>query len=122
MTVEPIKTRKVLPPKDNLEDFITSSIPKLAEGSIVVISSKVVAICEGACIPHDSITKEELVKREADQVLISRQGKKERVLTLRKGLLIGSAGVDESNAGNYYIVLPRHPYNSARNIWKIIRK
>lgn len=122
MTVEPIKTRIVQPPKDDLEEFLAASLPKLAEGSIIVISSKVVAICEGACVPHDSITKDKLVLREADQVLTTRRGKKQRVLTLRRGLLIGSAGVDESNAGDYYIVLARHPFASARRIWSFVRK
>lgn len=122
MNVVPIKTRVVHPPKDNLEEFLQSSLPKLEEGSVLVISSKVVAICEGDCIPHASITKDKLVLREADQVLASRRHKKLRVLTLRKGLMIGSAGVDESNAGDYYIVLPRYPFASARKIWTIIRK
>jgi dihydrofolate synthase / folylpolyglutamate synthase len=122
VNVVPIKTRVVNPPKDNLENFLASALPKLEERSIVVISSKVVAICEGACIPHDSTTKDKLVLREADQVFLSGKGKKVKVLTLRRGLLIGSAGVDESNAGNYYIVLPRKPYASARRIWKFIRK
>lgn len=122
MNVQAIPTRVVTPPKDDLVDFLTHAVPKLSEGSIIVISSKVVAICEGDCIPHDSQTKAQLVKREADQIMVSRHGKKERILTLRRGLLIGSAGVDESNAGDYYIVLPRHPYASAKKIWTIVRQ
>lgn len=122
VNVTSIKTRVVTPPKDDLEDFLVSSLPQLVEESVIVISSKVVAICEGDCVPHDSISKKQLVMREADAVLISKKHNKERVLALRRGLLIGSAGVDESNAGNYYIVLPRYPYYSAKHIWTIVRK
>jgi F420-0:gamma-glutamyl ligase len=35
---------------------------------------------------------------------------------------MGSSGIDESNAGNYYILLPKDPDKSAKNIWKFLRR
>jgi F420-0:gamma-glutamyl ligase len=47
MKIIQIKTRKILPPKDNLEELL-SFVPKLDENSVVAISSKVISICEGS--------------------------------------------------------------------------
>jgi F420-0:gamma-glutamyl ligase len=39
---------------------------ELAEGSIVVISSKVVALCENRVVPVDAATRDELILQEAE--------------------------------------------------------
>ncbi len=46
MNVSQIKTRKFLPPKDEIKDLL-GYVPKLQDGSIVALSSKVISICEG---------------------------------------------------------------------------
>lgn len=122
MKVTAVKTRVVRPPKDDLEDLLKNHLPKLHEGVIIVVASKVVAICEGACVPRASISKEELIKKEADRYIITRTKAGKNYLTQKWGQLIGAAGVDESNASDYYIVLPRQPYLSAQRIWDYVRQ
>jgi len=43
-------------------------------------------------------------------------------LTIKHGLLIPSAGIDESNAqGDYYILFPRKPFESAQRLHSALR-
>ena len=51
MKITPIKTRLFLPPKDSLDETLKSLSKRLKNGDIVVITSKIVSIAEGRCIP-----------------------------------------------------------------------
>jgi F420-0:gamma-glutamyl ligase-like protein len=44
-------------------------LPKLKDGSVVVIASKIISICQGNIVRSNTITKYELLKREADYYL-----------------------------------------------------
>jgi len=120
--VTEIKTRKILPPKDDLTQLL-SYIPKLTDKSIVAISSKVISICEGHTKPIDSISHELLVNKLSTKVLEPlKRGSNDMILTQIGSLLVESAGVDVSNANGYYVLLPRNPYTSAMVIWKYLKK
>jgi F420-0:gamma-glutamyl ligase len=122
MNVNQIKTRKIVPPKDDLEDLL-SYIPKLKNGSIVAVSSKVISICEGSTLPIDSISHDKLVSRLASKSIEPiKRGANDMILTQVGNLLVESAGVDQSNANGYYILLPHHPYKTAKTIWSYLRK
>lgn len=65
------------------------------------------------------ITKADLVKKESDQYL-GEIGYGVH-LSIKHGLLIPSAGIDESNTeGDYYILYPQRPYHSAQLLWKTL--
>ena len=67
MIIKPIKTRILKPPQNNLLEVIEKSIKKLPEKSILVITSKVVSIWQGRCVPMSSnLKKDDLVIKEAD--------------------------------------------------------
>ena len=69
MRVKTIKTRKFLPPKDDLFSFIKESFKglKLEESSVIVVTSKIVAIAQGRCVKiTQENNKPELIKQEAD--------------------------------------------------------
>src|SRR5690606_13483335 len=122
MNVLEIKTRKILPPQDDLIQLL-SFIPRLDDRSIVAISSKVISICEGHTRPIDSISHEALVNKLSGKVLEPvKRGANDMILTQIGSLLVESAGVDVSNANGYYVLLPRNPYKSAMEIWKYLRK
>jgi F420-0:gamma-glutamyl ligase len=59
------------------------------------------------------VTYDELVLREADAYVPAELNHHGFPITTKHGLFIGSAGVDESNAGDHLIVLPRDPQASA---------
>lgn len=122
MNVEEIKTRKILPPQDSLDELLVF-VPKLSERSILAISSKVLSICEGNTKPINSISHELLVNKLSDKVLEPlERSSNDMVLTQVEDVLVESAGVDVSNANGYYVLLPKQPYESAMKIWKYIRK
>ncbi|MDR0607852.1 MAG: hypothetical protein LBG52_05975 [Candidatus Peribacteria bacterium] len=113
----PIKTRLLLPPKDDLFQVFEESISHLQERDIVFISSKVLAIHQGRCVPVGGIDKSELIKQEADHRIVSDVvPDKDIYLTITNQILIPSAGIDESNANGYYILRPRQLDELTREI------
>jgi len=122
MIVQEIKTRKILPPKDSLEDLLKFVTP-LKDKSIVAISSKVLSICEGHTMPIDSVSHQDLVDRLSQyEVEPLKRGKNDMILTKVGNILVESAGVDVSNANGYYVLLPINSYKSAKQIWSYLRK
>ena len=123
MVVKAIKTRKFIPPKDDLWDLL-SAIKSLPENSVVAVTSKVVSIGEGSCIPVEKYPdKDELVKKEADKYLLRSEVPQGLVMhTIKNNLFVASAGIDESNGANFYILWPKNPQQSAKRIWDFLRK
>ncbi len=124
MDIKVIKTRKFLPPKDDLWGLLKESIPELHENSVVAITSKVVSIGEGRCIPVDEVKdKDELIKRESEFYLSREAVPGRRIVhTISNETLMSTAGIDESNANDYYILWPKDPNKSAKKIWNFLKK
>lgn len=123
MIIKAIKTRKFLPPQDNLEELLSDNINSLEEGSIVVVTSKVVAIGEGSCIDVSKIERDALIIAEADKYLprdLSPQGLV--IQTIKDNMLVASAGVDESNGNGYFVLWPKNSQTSAKRIWEFLRE
>ena len=95
---------------------------RLHEGDIVAISSKVVSIGEGRCVPLDEADKLALTKREADYYLLPAKSKWRRIFTIAGGALIGSAGIDESKPHRPHVLYPGKPYKSARGFRAPLRR
>ena len=121
MRLSPIKT-SVFQLGDDLGSFIlTHAQAHLKEGMILAITSKIVSLAENRIVPLDEVQKSDLVKRESDHYF-GEIGYGCH-LTIKHGLFIPSAGIDESNAaGAYYILYPQNPFASAKRIYDLIRK
>jgi putative folate metabolism gamma-glutamate ligase len=124
MTVKPIRTRILNPPKDDLLAAISAAIKFLKERDIVVITSKVVSIWQGRCVSMSRHpNKDELVMREADLYLPRDLVPGAWCMhTMKNNVFIPSAGIDESNAAGYYILWPRNPKRVALELWHWLRK
>ncbi len=110
MRVIPIKT-SVFKENEDLGAFIFAHIPKLTEGSIVAITSKVVALAEGRGIEmQNDEEKEVLIREESDWV---RHVFGKWWLTVRDGTVVVNAGIDESNGEGKMILLPKDSCASA---------
>lgn len=122
MIVTPIRTRKIIV-GDSLKDILTSSLPSLANCSVVVITSKIVSITQGAVAPLTE-NKEALVRREAQKIFINNSTTKdlENILTITHDMFSPWAGIDESNGNGYYVLLPKNPMNVAEEIWLFLRE
>jgi len=113
----------VFPLRGDLLKFISESFPKslVQERMVLAVTSKIVSLAEGRIEAKGSIEKAELIRREAD-VFLGEAGYG-CMLTIKEGLFIPSAGIDESNsAGGDFILYPAKPFDSARLLWEGLRK
>jgi dihydrofolate synthase / folylpolyglutamate synthase len=121
MTTIPIKTHKIIPKKDgDIFAILDKYLPALKEGSVVAITSKIVAICEGRFVKAGSVNKDELIKQEAEYYLPP--GENGFYLTIKYNLIIPSAGIDESNGNGYYILWPQDPQKTANEVREYLAK
>jgi len=108
------------PPQDDLLSVLSESLGDFTEGDVLMVSSKVVAIHEGACVPIVEGLKEKLVQQEAD-IIIPRDYYG-TPLTLAHNTFIGAAGIDESNGDGHLILLPKDLFLSAKNLYEYIKE
>ncbi len=122
MLVTAIKTKILLPPKDNLLTAIQEALPSMQENSILAITSKVVSIHEGRCVKVGKVPHEDVLAKEEAEYYIPRGALKgRRVLhTIAQGMIIPSAGIDTFHG--YHILWPRNPQKSAQTLWHWVRK
>ena len=123
MIITPIKTRKLIPPKDDLLSVIRESIPSLKEKSVLVITSKVISIWEGRCIAKELVPdKDKLIVAEAD-LYLPRTGPFQWVMhTIKNNVFIPTSGIDESNGNGFYILWPKNPKHTAKKLYEWVRE
>jgi putative folate metabolism gamma-glutamate ligase len=121
MHVKAIKTH-LIQPGELLETILDRYIPSISEQAILVITSKIISICQGHVLPKTSISKEALIKQEADAVAETRENPYGIYLTLKNNILIPSAGIDESNGDDVYILYPKDIQNTAIALWNYVRQ
>lgn len=119
MQIIPIKTRVLTPPQDDLLAVLDEYLTDVQEGDIIAISSKVVALHEGRCVPHTDANKEELVAAEADFIIPRPYWN--TPLTVTKHAFLGAAGIDESNGDGYLVLLPEEAFASAKRYHEYLK-
>lgn len=118
MKIKTIKTR-VFKPNENILLFIEKYLPKITERSVIVITSKIVALSEGRFVKKiNEKTKEKLIKSESEFVLQT----KYVCLTIKDGVVMANAGIDESNANGTLILLPKDSFKAAVKIRNYFKK
>jgi len=113
MNIQAIKTRLVHAGEMSLSDLLSESIEDLPENSVVAISSKIVALCENRIVPFEQATRDELIQREAEYFIDPSFSPYGHHFTINGGTLVGSAGIDLSNADNNWVLWPRDSFSSA---------
>lgn len=121
MKVTPIKTHKIVVGKENLFAILNKYLPQLKENSILAITSKIVSICEGRVIKIGNVNKIDLIKKEAEYFLPPEKSKYNISLTIKRGLLVPTAGIDESNGNGYYILWPKDPQKTTNQVRKYLK-
>ena len=130
LAIQAIPTR-IFKPGEKLIPFLIESFPHslVKEGSIIAITSKLLSLEEKNFAPKESFAtleaeraqKKALVEKEADVFL--GETKFSVQLTLKHGLLLPSAGIDESNSeSGDFILYPKDPYASAERIGLELRR
>jgi putative folate metabolism gamma-glutamate ligase len=122
MQIRAIKTHKITTTDRDLFAILDAYISDLNEGSILAITSKIVAICQGRVVPIGSVDKRTLIMQEADYFLPPDRSKYHMTLTITQGLLVPTAGIDESNGNGYYVLWPHSPQDTANAVWAYLRR
>ena len=106
----------------NLIDFILNHCSTLLkENSILAITSKIISISENRLVNKKDINKKQLIQQEGEHYL--GEIAYDCHLSIHHGLLVPSAGIDESNSEqNQYILYPKKPFSSAEIIAAKIKK
>jgi coenzyme F420-0:L-glutamate ligase/coenzyme F420-1:gamma-L-glutamate ligase len=98
---------------DDLGKLIVGAEPGLADGDVLLVTSKIVSKAEGRIVAADS--REEAIDAETVRV-VARRGRL-RIVENRQGLVMAAAGVDASNTpAGTVLLLPEDADASARAI------
>lgn len=117
MRVKAIKTKKIIA-GDKLFDILDQYLPKkINDRSVIAISSKIVGICEGRVVKIESDEqRDEMAKKEAELYLPRMYNQYGFMITINRGIIVASAGIDQSNGNNYWVLWPKDPQKSANKI------
>lgn len=120
MIITPIRTEIVRAGVISVEKFLDRNLGSLAERSILAISSKIVALCENRIAPAET-DKESLIREESDYYLPREFRKHGASCAITHHAFIGAGGVDRSNAGDCFVLLPENPQASVDAIYDYLR-
>lgn len=112
MIVKAYKTHKISEKDTDITHVLDQYLPKIEENSVVAITSKIVAICEGRMVKTEMADKDTLIEQEAQYFLPRETNPYLVSLTVTRNNLVAGAGIDESNANGSYIFWPKNPQAS----------
>src|SRR5215469_10388539 len=105
ITVSGVAGLPEITPGASLAELIAAALPDLADGDILVVTSKIISKAEGRVVSAD---REDAIAAEAVRV-VARRGAT-TIAQTRHGLVLAAAGVDRSNtAAGTVVLLPEDP-------------
>lgn len=122
MKVTPIKTKPIVV-GDKLFEILDINLSSLSDKSVVAVTSKIVAICQGRIVKMESDEQRDiLAKKEAEFYLPREYNQYGFMITVNNGIMVASAGIDASNGNGYYVLWPKNPQKSVNEIRKYLVK
>lgn len=119
MKITPIKT-SIIEPNQPIEGVIDLYVPLLKENDILAITSKIISYAQGRVVlKEDVLDKTKLIQKEAEYYV---DDESSFVLTIKENILLPSAGIDESNARQFYVLYPLEPQKEAQKIWLYLKE
>ncbi len=120
--ITPVKTHKITAKDKDIFKILDRYIKNLPNKSIVAITSKIISVTEGRIVKIGSVDKDELIKKESEFYLPRNKNPYNVSLTITRGTLVATAGIDESNAGGFYVLWPKNPQKTADSIREYLAK
>lgn len=127
LIIKPIVGIGEVRPGDDLAVAITTAAPWIADGDVLVVTSKIVSKAEGnlAEVPRDgderAVAKTEILAAETARVVAVRPGV--RIVATHHGFVMAAAGIDASNVdASHLVLLPKDPDASARALRTDLRE
>ncbi|MFH0943136.1 MAG: coenzyme F420-0:L-glutamate ligase [Candidatus Beckwithbacteria bacterium] len=124
MNLNSIKT-SLVKPKDDLFLLIKRSIKSIPENSVLAITSKIFSYSQNRLVKKITAEKSEkhnLVRQEADFYLDPSLSQYDTMLTIKNNILAVNAGIDESNAANFYLLWPKNLQSATNQLWIKLRR
>lgn len=121
MRIKAVRTHRI-EINDCLEQILDQYIQDLVDEDIVAITSKIISVIQGRLVSKDSICKNLLIQQEADLVLETDNNPYDLYLTIKNGILIPSAGIDESDVNEVYVLYPENIQKTVIWIWEYLKK
>lgn len=123
MIVKAVRTPKILPHSTTINTVIEEAIITLNERSVVVVTSKIVSLCENRVVPFSKADRDKLIRGEADLYYKPSDNLGQRYnFTITHNTLIPASGIDSSNGNDNYILWPKDPQASANAIRHYLNK
>jgi len=114
-------------PGDDLAALIAAAAPWLADGDVLVVTSKIISKAEGRLVPvpvdgpEREAARAAAVARETART-VARRGSV-RIVQTHHGFVLAGAGIDASNVDRAHLVLlPENPDASARALRVALRE
>ena len=120
ISIHPVPGLPEFSPGDDLAGALATAAPWLADGDVVVVTSKVVAKVEGNLVRVEPGTDRETARQRAIDAetvrVVARRGPL-RIVETRHGWVVAAAGIDASNvAADSLVLLPEDADDSARRL------
>ena len=115
MQISPIRTHTITTTDNDLLAILDRYIHQLSEGSVLAVTSKIVALAQGR-VASATADKQQLIEDEAEYWLSPTQNQYHVTLTIKDNMLIPSAGIDESNSDRQLVLWPADPQGVANQI------
>lgn len=116
MKITAVKTHKITTKDRDIFKILSRYLSKLEERQVVVITSKIISICQGRVVKIGTVDKDELIAEESQYYLPRNRNKYNVSLTITRNTLVPTAGIDESNGNGYYVLWPKNPQKTANRI------
>jgi len=128
LEIRPVTGIGPVAPGDDLAALIIGAAPWIADGDVLVVTSKIVSKAEGRLVvipasdgPRRDAARETVLASETARV-VARRGPT-RIVQTHHGLVMASAGIDASNVTrDRLVLLPADPDASARALRAAIRE
>ncbi|MGN1058137.1 MAG: coenzyme F420-0:L-glutamate ligase [Candidatus Avelusimicrobium sp.] len=103
----------IFKPREDLPAFIVRHLPSVPDQRILAVASKLFALWKGEILPYENpAQKEALIRRESSAALQTPLA----WLTIKDGMVMTNAGIDESNADGKLLLLPENGYAAAEEL------
>jgi coenzyme F420-0:L-glutamate ligase/coenzyme F420-1:gamma-L-glutamate ligase len=128
LTIRPVYGIGEIGPGDDLAALIAEAAPWLADGDVLVVTSKIVSKAEGNLVdvptregPARDAARNRALDEQTARTVASRGPT--RIVQTHHGLVLAAAGIDASNVDRGHLVLlPDDPDGSAHRLREALRK
>lgn len=110
---------KIFKEKEDLPAFIMAQVPQLKEGDILAVCSKLICLWQGCTVEYKSRRQKENLIRQQSQAALKT---KLAWLTIKSGMMMTNAGVDESNANGKLLYFPPDMFACAEQVRRALCK